>query len=370
MTAQIPFVDLSRSHEPLRAELTAAIDAVVERGDFILGEELDAFEAEFARYLGVTHAVGVGSGTAAITLALLASGIGLGDEVIVPAHTYIASALGVIHAGATPVLCDVDATSGLIDLEAASAVVTDRTAAVLVVHLYGRVCDMDTIDNFAKRHGIAVVEDAAQAHGATWEGRRAGSFGHVSAFSFYPSKNLGAMGDGGMICTEDPAVAEAARWHRNIGQRNKGEHTVLGFNERLDTIQAAVLRVKLPHLDAWNDSRRAAATAYAAALPTELAPDTRPDDAVDVHHLYPVRVADRDRAQSGLADAGIGCGIHYSPAVHQHPVFADGGSAQVVARAEFPAATAWARTELSLPMFPGLSSDEVDRVCDALAAVV
>jgi dTDP-4-amino-4,6-dideoxygalactose transaminase len=372
VSAQVPFVDLARSHDPLQSELSAAIDAVVRRGDFILGEELARFEAEFAAYLGVEHAVGVASGTAAITIGLRACGIGDGDEVIVPAHTYIASALGVLHSGATPVLCDVGAESGLIDLDSAAAQVGERTAAILVVHLYGRACDMGAVAAFADRHGIAVVEDTAQAHGASWNGGKAGSFGRAAAFSFYPSKNLGAMGDAGLIATSDPDVAEAARWHRNIGQRTKGEHLVVGFNERLDTLQAAVLRVKLAHLDAWNESRRAAARRYDAMLPAAIGRVPRPEVAADVHHLYPIRVDDREHVRRALEATGIATGIHYSPAIHEHPVFAD-GQAQgpgLIASGGYPAAEAWARTELSLPMFPGLADDEVDIVCEALAAVV
>src|SRR3954447_19964571 len=252
MTNPIPFVDLARQHAPLRTELRAAFERVVGASSYILGEEVGRFEDEFAAYCGASHCVGVGSGTAALTIAALASGIRPGDEVIVPAHTFIASALGLAHAGAVPVFCDVDPGTGLIDPDAAASAVTPRTTAILAVHLYGQMADMDAIRAVAQANGLIVLEDAAQAHGATYRRARAGSFGAAAAFSFYPSKNLGALGDGGAVCTNDPRVAEQARRWRNLGQLGKGDHAVLGYNERLDGLQAALLRVKLPHLDAWN----------------------------------------------------------------------------------------------------------------------
>jgi dTDP-3-amino-3,4,6-trideoxy-alpha-D-glucose transaminase len=364
-SAPVPFVDLEAIHAPIRGELQQAIDGVVERGDFILGEAVDRFEEEFAAYLGVGFAVGVNSGTAALAIALRAAGVGRGDEVIVPAHTYIASALGVVHAGARPVLCDVDEASGLIELESAAAVVSDRTAAVMPVHLYGQACDMDAITDFARAHHLAVIEDAAQAHGAAWVGRRVGSFGVASAFSFYPSKNLGAFGDAGMVCTDDAGVAEAARRLRNLGQLGKGDHAVVGYNERLDSVQAAVLGVKLNHLDRWNASRAHAATAYFEHLPAEVATLPRRRLADDVYHLFPVRVAERATVRSALARAGIGTGVHYAPAVHQQPSF--GGQQASVG---LPTAERWAAEELSLPMFAGLGEGQVRAVCDALRAAL
>jgi dTDP-4-amino-4,6-dideoxygalactose transaminase len=360
MSEPVPFVDLARSHAPLGADLEAAIGRVVSRGDFILGEDVELFEQEFAAHLGVRHAVGLASGTAAITIALRAAGIGQGDEVIVPAHTYIASALGVVHAGATPVLCDVDPATGLIDLESAAAAVGEQSAALMVVHLYGQACDMDAVGRFADAHGIAVIEDAAQAHGGEWGGRKLGSFGLAAAFSFYPSKNLGAMGDAGMLCTDDGRIAETARWYRNIGQRSKGEHVVAGYNERLDTLQAAVLRVKLPHLASWNESRRTAAAWYRSCLPSAVTALPEREHAYDVYHLFPIRVEDRDRVRERLESLGVATGIHYSPALDRQPPFADPTAA-------FPAAAGWAAEELTLPMFPDLTEAEVRRVCEALA---
>jgi dTDP-3-amino-3,4,6-trideoxy-alpha-D-glucose transaminase len=363
MTAQIPLVALGRQHESLREELQAAFERVMRSSGFTLGAEVERFEAEFAAYCGVRHCVGVASGTAALTIALQAAGIGDGDEVIVPAHTFIASALGVLESGAVPVFCDVEDGSGLIDLDSAGAALTSRTAAILPVHLYGQLCEMDAIESFAARHGLAVLEDSAQAHGASTNGRRAGSFGTAAAFSFYPSKNLGALGDGGAVCTNDDTIAEKARQLRNLGQRRKGEHVVAGVNERLDGLQAAFLRVKLPHLDAWNASRRRWAEAYREQLGdgVGLLEDR---DGSCVYHLFPIRVADRDALLARLSENGVQTGVHYSPALHHQPPFA-----ALKQRAEFPVAEAWAAEELSLPIFPELTPQEIERVVAACAPV-
>ena len=360
----VPFVDLARQNEPIVDELAEAVAAAVERGDFILGEAVGLFEAEFAAHAGAEFAVGVGSGTAALMIACLAAGIGPGDEVIVPAHTYIASALGVVHTGAIPVFCDVDRGSGLIDLDSAAAVVGPKTAAILPVHLYGRCCDMEAVADFAGKHGLAVIEDAAQAHGARWGESRAGSFGTAAAFSFYPSKNLGALGDGGIVLTSDEQVATAARRLRNLGQEQKGEHLVIGFNERLDTLQAAALRVKLRCLDLWNSQRRDAADAYRSGLPDEAPTLVERDGGEDVWHLMPVLLEHRERVRDQLGERGIQTGYHYSPAVHRQPPFADEPANREGA---FPEAERWAAMELSLPMFAGLSDAEVGTVCSALA---
>jgi len=360
----VPFVALRRQHDVLAGALRSAFDRVVGASAFILGEEVEAFEEEFARYCGVTHCVGVGSGTAALELVCRAMGIGAGDEVVVPAHTFIASALGPLHAGATPVFCDVDDGTGLLDPEAAAAAIGPRTAAILPVHLYGQVCDMPAVRMLAERHGLAVLEDAAQAHGADWDGRRAGSFGEAAAFSFYPSKNLGALGDGGAVLTNDAGVAEAVQRLRNLGQRAKGEHVDAGYNERLDALQAAVLRAKLPHLDGWNAARRRHADRYREALKGSVGLLVERTESRSVHHLFPVRLADRDDAARRLAAGGVGTGIHYSPAVHRQPPFRE-----LAAGRAFHAAEAWADEELSLPMFPELRDEEVDRAAEALASV-
>ncbi|MDQ3740113.1 MAG: DegT/DnrJ/EryC1/StrS family aminotransferase [Actinomycetota bacterium] len=361
MADQIPFVDLHGPHLEIAAALRAAFDRVLDTSAFILGREVDEFEREFAAYCGTADSVGVASGTAAITLMVQATGIGPGDEVVVPAHTYVASALGVAHAGATPVFCDVDPDTGLIDPAAADAAITERTAAILCVHLYGQVCDMRAMAAVAERHGVALLEDGAQAHGATWDDRRAGSFGRAAAFSFYPSKNLGALGDGGAITTSDPAVAAKARELRNIGQRAKGEHVSLGWNERLDGLQAALLREKLPHLDRWNADRMRAAAALERALPEEARPLVQRPESPSIFHVFPIRVGDRDAVAEHLASRGIATGVHYSPAVHRQPPFLVHGHAEDA----FPAAAAWAAQELSLPMFPGLTDEQVARIGEA-----
>jgi dTDP-3-amino-3,4,6-trideoxy-alpha-D-glucose transaminase len=364
MTERVPFVALDRQHAPIRDELRAAFDRVVGASGFILGAEVSAFEDEFAGYCGAEHCVGVASGTAALTLAFQAAGIGPGDEVVVPAHTFVASALGVVHAGATPVFCEVEDGTGLIDAAAAEAAIGERTAGILAVHLYGQMADIDTLGALASRRGLALFEDAAQAHGATWRGRRAGSFGTAAAFSFYPSKNLGALGDGGAVCSGDPAIAERVRALRHLGQVRKGEHDLLGWNERLDGLQAALLRVKLRHLDAWNAARRARAERYRATLPRELRLVEERADSPSVHHLFPVRVVDRPALAGALDAAGVDTGVHYSPACHRQPPF-------LPAQGDvdpFPVASAWAAEELSLPMFEHLTDRELERVaaaCDA-----
>jgi dTDP-4-amino-4,6-dideoxygalactose transaminase len=305
----------------------------------------------------------VASGTSALTLAISACGIDRGDEVIVPAHTYIASALAVLHAGATPVFCDVEEATGLIDPESAAEAISERTAAILAVHLYGQTCDMAPLQMLTERHGLLLVEDAAQAHGATYRGRRAGSLGSVAAFSFYPSKNLGALGDGGAVLTRDPDVAQRVRELRNLGQRRKGEHVSAGLNARLDGIQAALLRVKLGHLDVWNAERRGHAAAYRELLPGSLGLlEERPDRSC-VYHLFPVRTPERDLLRASLAAAGVGVGVHYSPALHEQPPLAPYAPAHPL-----PVAEAWASEELSLPMFPQLEPAEVRWVATACAA--
>lgn len=368
----VPFVGLARQHAALEGELQAAFARVLAADAFILGEEVEAFEREFAGYCEVAECVGVASGTAALALVLMAAGIGPGDEVLVPGHTFIASALGVLHAGATPVFCDVQRDTGLIDPAAAAALVGPRTAGVIAVHLYGQVCDMDAIDSLAARHGLFVLEDAAQAHGATHRARRAGSLGSAAAFSFYPSKNLGALGDGGAVCTADPQLAARVRELRHLGQRGKGRHVAIGYNERLDGLQAALLRVKLPHLDRWNAARRRHAESLRARLPEDLVLLGERSATPCVYHLFPVRSPVRDRLMELLRADGIQVGQHYCPAAHRHEAFADlPASSRPVA---LPEADAWAGEELSLPMFAELSDAEVQRIaaacrsaCEAIA---
>jgi dTDP-3-amino-3,4,6-trideoxy-alpha-D-glucose transaminase len=364
--ASVPFVALGRENAEIADELGAAFDRVVRRSTFILGEELGRFEAGWAHMCGTEHCVGTASGTAALTLLLRAAGIGRGDEVIVPAHTYIASALAVVHAGAVPVLCDVDDGTGLLDPVAAAGAIGPRTAAIMAVHLYGQLCDMRSLRSLTARHGLALVEDAAQAHGAEYDGRRAGGFGVGAAFSFYPSKNLGALGDGGAVCTDHADVADRVRQLRDLGQRRKGEHVALGANERLDGLQAAFLSVKLPRLEGANAARRGHAAAYRDRL--EGSVDLLEERPVSpcVYHLFPVRLPERDAVAAQLRDRGIGVGLHYSPALHRQPAL----EGHVRVADALPNAEAWAAQELSLPMSPGLHRAEIEHAAEEVLSCV
>lgn len=361
MNGIVPFVSLDRVHAPIGTELHAAFARVVGASAFILGEEVERFEREWAAVCGTRECVGVASGTAALTLLLQAAGIRTGDEVVVPAHTYIATALAVIHAGAVPVLCDVDAGTGLIDPEAAEDAIGPNTTAILAVHLYGQLCAMDELRRLASRHGLALFEDAAQAHGARWRRRRAGAFGEGAAFSFYPSKNLGALGDGGAVCTSDARLAARVRRLRNLGQRRKGEHVVPGVNERLDGLQAALLSVKLRGLDAANRARRRHAAAYRLRLDGRVGLLEQRPESPCVYHLFPIRVPERDTVAARMWAAGVETGVHYSPALHEQPAL----EGRVIIAHPLPRAEAWAAEELSLPMSPALRADEVRRAADA-----
>jgi dTDP-4-amino-4,6-dideoxygalactose transaminase len=365
--AAVPVSDTKRGYLARRDELDAALRRVLDRSWFILGEEGEAFEREFAAFLGVGHCVGVGNGTEAIELALRALDIGPGDEVIVPALTAAFSALAVSLAGATPVFADVDPATAGLDPAAAAARVTPRTKAIMPVHLYGGAADLDALTALASSRGLALIEDAAQAHGARYRGRRVGGFGALACFSFYPSKNLGAYGDGGAVVTDDAALADRLRRLRNGGQAGRYEHVELGGNSRLDELQAAVLRVKLAHLDADNAARRALAARYDAelagaglALPRAL-PDTE-----HVYHLYAARVpaGRRDALAVSLKERGVGTQIHYPTPVPLQPAYAALGHGP----GDFPRAEAWAAEELSLPLFPELTADEQRRVSDAIRA--
>jgi dTDP-4-amino-4,6-dideoxygalactose transaminase len=363
-TATVPFVALDREHAEIADELRAAFDRVLERSAFILGGELAAFETEWAARCGTTYCVGTASGTAALTLLLRAAGIGRGDEVIVPATTYIASALAVVHAGAVPVACDVEDGTGLLDPEAAAAAVGPRTAAIMPVHLFGQLGDMRALVRLAERHGLALVEDAAQAHGATFEGLPAGGFGVGAAFSFYPSKNLGALGDGGAVCTQHTDIADRVRQLRDLGQRRKGEHVVPGANERLDGLQAAFLRVKLPRLAAANAARRRLAALYRDRLDGIVGLLEERPETPCVYHLFPVRVPERDELAARLSERGIGVGLHYTPALHRQPAL----QGRIRVAGEPARAEAWAAEELSLPISPGLREDEIERAAQEVVA--
>jgi dTDP-4-amino-4,6-dideoxygalactose transaminase len=359
----VPFVDLARTQEPIRAGIDAAIARVLDSGAYILGPDVEAFEREWSAYCGAEHAVGVGSGTSAIGLVLEALEIGPGDEVIAPALTFIATVIPVLRLGATPVLVDAEPATATIDPDAVRAALTERTKAILAVHLYGQPADMDELSAIAESAGIHLIEDAAQAHGARYRGRRAGSLGYAACFSFYPSKNLGALGDGGAVVTSDAELAQRVRVLRDLGQVSKYEHISAAPNERLDTVQAAVLREKLPHLDAWNETRRAAAARYGDDLESlELDLPVEGDGREHVWHLYVVLSEERDRVRGELGEAGIATGLHYPLPLHLEPVLASLGHE----RGAFPVAEDWSFRGFSLPMFAGIEEEEVAAVVEAL----
>jgi dTDP-4-amino-4,6-dideoxygalactose transaminase len=359
----VPFVDLKAQHRSLAFELQQAISAVLERGDFILGEDVRLLEEEFAGYCEAQYAVGVSSGTSALELALRAFEIGPGDEVITAANTFIATAAAISYAGAKPVLVDIDAHSYNIDVSQIEAAVTERTKALIPVHLYGHPADMDPILEIAEGYGLVVIEDACQAHGARYKGKRVGSLGHAAAFSFYPAKNLGACGDAGMVVTSDPEVAERIRMLRDHGQSDKYHHTLLGYNHRLDTFQAAVLRVKLKRLDEWNAARRRHARRYNEFLNGCLAITPREaDDCECSYHLYVIRVQDRDALRAHLRDKGIATGIHYPIPIHLQPAYQSLG----YGTGSFPVTEECCKQVLSLPMYAELAPDQIKYVAEAI----
>jgi dTDP-4-amino-4,6-dideoxygalactose transaminase len=361
------FFDLGLDEPGLRAAMDDGYRRVMDRGWAILGPELEAFEAEFAAYCGAAQAIGVGNGLDALVLALRAAGVGPGAEVIVPAHTFAATWLAVEAVGARPAPVEVDPGSYVLTADAIAAAVTPRTAAVIPVSLYGHPVDMDPILELAGRHGLFVLEDAAQSHGALSRGRRTGGLAQATAFSFYPTKNLGAVGDAGAVTTSDPALAEKIRMLRNYGSRKKYVHEVAGVNSRLDELQAAFLRARLERLDDANDRRRERAARYGASLqgangvqaPSEAA------WARHVYHLYVVRTPERAALQARLAAEGIDTLIHYPTACHLQPAFAHLG----YKRGDFPLAEAMADEVLSLPLWPGMAIEDVDRVAAAIAEV-
>ncbi len=363
----IPLVDLEVVHRPMADDLRAAFERVLRSSSFVGGAEVHRFEAALAELVGVPHAVGVASGTAALHLALLAAGVGPGQEVVVPANTFFATAEAVMATGAAPVLADVEVATGLLNPEAAEAALSPRTAAVAAVHLYGQPVDADRFGALARRHGLFLLEDAAQAIGAAWRSRPAGSLGDAAGFSFYPGKNLGALGDGGAVTTADADLARAVRLLRSHGEERKGVHVVPGFCERLDELQAAFLVAKLAHLPAAQAARRRAVDHYRRRLTglhrvevLETAAGAR-----HAHHLLVVRVPRRDAVLASLHAAGVGASVHYRTPIHLQPAGRHLGD-----RGQFPAAEALADSVLSLPLYPGMSEALVDRCVDALASAV
>ena len=362
----VPFVDLQAQYRAIQAEVDEAIRRVLDSSAFILGREVEAFERAFSEYVGASECVGVSNGTAAIQLALQACGVGAGDEVIVPANTFFATAEAVSTAGATPAFVDCDPFTYNIDAARIEAAITERTRAVIPVHLYGQPADLDAVLEIADRHNLVVIEDAAQAHGARYKGRRVGALARAGCFSFYPGKNLGAYGEGGAVTTDDAEVARRVRMLRDHGSEQKYRHELIGYNFRLEGIQGAVLGVKLKHLDDWNALRRRHAARYRellAPLASSLVLPAEADYAEHVYHLFVIQSSERDELQRFLSSAGVHTGIHYPVPVHLQPAYASLGHRE----GDFPVAESRARRMLSLPMFAELTERQLKYVADALA---
>jgi len=372
---KVPFVDLKLQHQPIQIKLQQAIETVLEQGDFILGQALKDFEVAFSEASGAKYGIGVASGTDAIALGLQACNIGIGDEVILPANTFVATLIGVLRAGATPIFVDCDPNTALIDLEAAAKAVTSKTKAIIPVHLYGQMVSPQQLLSFADTYKVLIFEDAAQAHLAERDGYYAGSVGIAAAFSFYPSKNLGAFGDGGILLTQDPDVAEKMLRLRNYGASYKYYHTDPGTNSRLDTLQAAVLQQKLPYLPKWNSDRYHSAQLYdrelAALTEKGITPMENQGGNGHVYHLYVIKIdkacsVERQQLQETLASAGIQTGIHYPLPCHLQPAFTNLG----YKAGDFPNAEKLGKQILSLPMFPGLKSSQIQEVVAVIKATL
>jgi dTDP-4-amino-4,6-dideoxygalactose transaminase len=358
----IPLVDLKAQYRSIADELEHAVLSVMRSGHYVLGEQVGAFEADFAAFCGVREAVAVNTGTSALHLALEAAGIGPGDEVITTTMTFVATVAAIQYAGATPVLVDIDQDTWTLDPAQVEAAISPRTRAIMPVHLHGRLADMDAIMAIARRHGLLVIEDAAQAHGAERNGRKAGSFGDIGCFSFYPGKNLGACGEGGAVVTNSPEIADAVRCLRDWGQAGKYNHIRKGYNFRLDTIQAAVLGVKLRHLPAWTEARRRIASEYDLLLCDCGVSRPARSGRDHVHHVYGLRVTERDAMAERVRAEGVAVGIHYPRPVHLQPAYADLGYGP----GSFPVAEALARETLSLPIYAEMTADQVAHVADAV----
>jgi dTDP-4-amino-4,6-dideoxygalactose transaminase len=362
----IPLVDLKAQYASIKPEIDAAIQRVLDSGQFTLGSEVAAFEEEFAAYSQAESGIGVNSGTSALHLALLAAGIGSGDEVITVPFTFVATASAIVYTGAKPVFVDIDPATFTMDPVALEAAITPKTKAVIPVHLYGQPADMDPILAIARHHGLVVIEDACQAHGAEYKGRRVGGIGDMGCFSFYPSKNLGAYGEGGMVTTRNPEFTRKIRMLRDWGAERKYHHVLKGYNFRLDAIQGAVLRVKLRYLEGWIEARRRAAGHYERLLASAgvAAPALMPD-ARHVFNTYAIRTSARPQWQQALQARGIQTGIHYPIPVHLLPAFADLGHHA----GQFPHSEQAAAEVLSLPMFPELTSKQIEAVSEAVSAL-
>jgi dTDP-4-amino-4,6-dideoxygalactose transaminase len=359
----VPFLDLKAQYRTIGAEVEAAILRTVRSSQYVLGPEVASFEERFADYCGVEHCVAVNSGTSALHLALLATGIGRGDEVITVPMTFVATTAAILYAGATPVFVDVTPDTWTMDPERIEAAITPRTKAILPVHLHGLIADMDPILEVARRHALVVIEDAAQAHGAEYKGRRAGSLGLIGCFSFYPGKNLGAFGEGGAAVTDDAELQSRMRMMRDWGQDRKYHHSIAGYNYRMDEVQGAVLGVKMNHIDSWTAQRRAHAARYDRLLaPLAMQRPAPTSHCAHAYHVYAVQVPDRDGVQSALSSAGIFTAIHYPIPVHLQPAYADLG----YSAGDFMVSERLAGRFLSLPMFAELECRQIEAVIDQL----
>jgi dTDP-4-amino-4,6-dideoxygalactose transaminase len=365
---KVPFFDLTVQMAEIRAELLREVEVVLDSADFILGRAVARFEESFAAYVGRRFCVGVNSGTSALHLALLAAGVGPGDEVVTTPFTWISTSWAVSYCGAQPVYADIDPHTGCLDAGAAERAITGRTKALLPVDLYGNPADLEAFERLAERHGIVLVEDAAQAHGARLHGRRAGSFGMLSCFSFYPGKNLGAAGEAGAVLTDEEDLARRIRRLRDHAQEERHRHFEIGFNYRMEGLQGAALNVKLRHIERWNQARRRAAARYQALLAEirGVSPMITTNAADPAWHLYVIRVAQRDQVARCLAEQGIGSAIHYPTPVHLQPAYAGLGYRP----GDLPAAETLARECLSLPMFPEITPDQQEHVAAALRQAV
>lgn len=359
----IRFLDLKAQYQTIKSDIDAAVMGVLGSGVFVLGAEVEAFESEFAAYCGVTEAIAVNSGTSALHLALLSVGVGAGDEVITTPFTFVATIAAIEYTGARAVLVDIDPRTFTIDPVQIESAITRRTKAIVPVHLYGHSADMRAIGEIAERHGIPVIEDAAQAHGAEYKGRKAGSLGDLGVFSFYPAKNLGAYGEGGMVTTSNSRLAQTVRALRDWGQARKSHHALKGYNYRMDAIQGAVLRVKLRHLDEWNVARRDRAGWYRELLKgSRVQTPCAASNGAHVYHIFAVRSANRDELRQSLTNKGIETGIHYRNPVHLLPAYSESG----YGRGDFPHSECAASEVLSLPLYPELSREQVELVAAAI----
>lgn len=361
---KVPFVDLRAQYQSIKDDVQEAVTGVMERCDFVLGGKVAEFEKAFAEYCGADYGIGVDSGYSALEIIVKAYGIGKGDEVITAANTFIATTLAITNSGAVPVLVDMDPKTYNIDPAKIEAAITEKTKAIMPVHLYGQPADMEAIMEIANKHNLVVIEDASQAHGSKVNGKRVGSMGHASGFSLYPGKNLGGYGDAGIITTNDPEIDEKCRMLRNLGMKVKYYHDIKGYNNRLDTMQAAVLCVKLPHLDGWSQNRRNAADRYTEKLQgVNVITPSVPEWAEPVYHLYVIQVEDRDGLQKHLGENGIQSGIHYPIPIHMQKAYEE----LPYSEGDFPETEGYATKILSLPMYPEITDEMIDYVVEKIA---